>query len=73
MGAIYPHVYFVTLDTSLKDRLKYQNSTAITAVEAFKKELDRVSTKPAKRCQDLKAEKFQKNNPGERAQQSRPS
>ena len=30
-------------------------------------------TKPAKRCQDLKAEKFQKNNPGKRAQQSRPS
>lgn len=29
--------------------------------------------KPAKRCQDLKAEKFQKNNPGKRAQQSRPS
>ena len=32
LGAIYPHIYFVTLDTSLKDRLKYQNSTAITAV-----------------------------------------
>lgn len=48
MGAIYPHIYFVTLDTSLKDRLKYQNSTAITAVEAFKKELDRVSTMKSK-------------------------
>lgn len=29
MGAIYPHVYFVTLDTTLKDRLNYQYSTSI--------------------------------------------
>lgn len=29
MGALYPHVYFVTLDENLKERLQYSNSTSI--------------------------------------------
>lgn len=29
LGEIYPHVYFVTLDKTLKERLNYENSTAI--------------------------------------------
>lgn len=29
MGELYPHVYFVTLDETLKKRLDYKNSTAI--------------------------------------------
>ena len=29
LGDLYPHIYYVTLDESLKDRLMYKNSTSI--------------------------------------------
>lgn len=35
MGDIFPHIYIVTLDVTLKDRLAYKNSTSIVTSGAF--------------------------------------
>lgn len=35
MGELYPHIYFVTLDDTLYERLKYKNSTAIITSGTF--------------------------------------
>lgn len=35
MGEIYPHVYFVTLDNDLQNRLDYRNSTSIITSGTF--------------------------------------
>lgn len=35
MGDIFPHIYIVTLDETLKDRLAYKNSTSIVTSGTF--------------------------------------
>lgn len=35
MGELYPHIYFVTLDDTLYERLEYKNSTAIITSGTF--------------------------------------
>lgn len=35
MGEIYPHIYIVTLDKTLKERLNYENSTSIVTSGTF--------------------------------------